>query len=207
MVHNPRILILDEPTIGLDPNQIRQVRSLIKELGKKHTILLSTHILPEVEMICGRVIIINNGKLVAMDTPGNLTSKLRGGATIHLEAKGPFGRIKACLEGIPAVLSVKGEDESVAPSGARTKTHRFVLETDKGRDVREEVFHAFVENKENKWVLLGMKKEAVTLEEVFHQITTREAEEAAGPLPPAEGPAPKGGIKETVSGLLKRIKA
>ncbi|MDI6760444.1 MAG: ATP-binding cassette domain-containing protein [Candidatus Brocadiaceae bacterium] len=204
MVHNPRILILDEPTIGLDPNQIRQVRSLIKELGKKHTILLSTHILPEVEMICGRVIIINNGKLVAMDTPGNLTSKLRGGATIHLEAKGPFRQIKAGLEGIPSVLSVKGEDESAAPSGTRTKTHRFVLETDKGRDVREEVFNAFVEN---KWVLLGMKKEAVTLEEVFHQITTREAEEAAGPLPPAEGPAPKGGIKETVSGLLSRVKS
>src|SRR3990170_2857209 len=185
LVHDPKILILDEPTIGLDPNQIRQVRQLIKELGEKHTILLSTHILPEVEMLCGRVIIINKGKIVAMDTPSNLESQLRGGATIHLEAKGPFGRIKACLEGIPAVLSVKGEDESVAPSGARTKTHRFVLETDKGRDVREEVFHAFVENKENKWVLLGMKKEAVTLEEVFHQITTREAEEAAGPLPPA----------------------
>ncbi|MEK7241913.1 MAG: hypothetical protein AAB048_03970, partial [Planctomycetota bacterium] len=72
-----------------------------------------------------------------------------------------------------------------------------------GRDVREEVFNAFVEN---KWVLLGMKKEAVTLEEVFHQITTREVEEAAGPLPPGEGPAPKGGIKETVSGLLSRVK-
>ncbi|MFN3466810.1 MAG: ABC transporter ATP-binding protein [Candidatus Brocadiales bacterium] len=198
IVHDPKILILDEPTIGLDPNQIRQVRTLIKELGKKHTILLSTHILPEVEMICGRVIIINKGKLVAMDTPDNLTSRLRGGATIHLEARGPFERIKAGLEGVPGVLTVKGEDGSSLQTGSKASGHRFVLETDKGRDVREEIFNAFVEN---KWVLLEMKKETVTLEEVFHQITTREVEETAG-----EVTVPKGGIKDTVSGLLGRIK-
>ena len=198
IVHDPRILILDEPTIGLDPNQIRQVRTLIKELGKKHTILLSTHILPEVEMICGRVIIINKGKLVAMDTPDNLTSRLRGGATINLEARGPFGRIKAGLEGVPGVLNVKGEDGSSAQTGNKAGTHRFVLEADKDRDVREEIFNAFVEN---RWVLLEMKKEAVTLEEVFHQITTRETEETAG-----EVTVPKGGIKDTVSGLLSKIR-
>jgi ABC-2 type transport system ATP-binding protein len=192
MVHDPKILILDEPTIGLDPNQIRQVRELIKELGKRHTILLSTHILPEVEMICGRVIIINKGKLVAMDTPGNLTSRLRGGATINLEARGPFGQIKAGLERLPGVLNIKGEDGN--------ETHRFVVETDKGRDVREEIFRAFVEN---RWVLLEMKKEAVTLEEVFHQITTKEAEESA---PGGEEAVPGGGIRETVSGLFSRIK-
>ncbi|HHT9151956.1 MAG TPA: hypothetical protein ACFYEM_00240, partial [Candidatus Hypogeohydataceae bacterium YC40] len=152
----------------------------------------STHILPEVEMICGRVIIINKGKLVAMDTPENLISKLRGVATIHLEARGPFGQIKAGLEGVPGVLSVKGEDG--------TETHRFVIETDKGRDAREEIFRAFVDN---SWVLLEMKKETVTLEEVFHQITTREAEEA---VPGGEEPAFKGGIKETVSSLFSKIR-
>ena len=83
LVNDPKILILDEPTIGLDPNQIRQVRQLIKELGEKHTILLSTHILPEVEMLCGRVIIVNKGKIVAMDTPSNLGTQLRGGSNMY----------------------------------------------------------------------------------------------------------------------------
>lgn len=190
MLHDPKILILDEPTIGLDPNQIRQIRTLIKELGRKHTILLSTHILPEVEMICGRVIIINKGKLVAMDTPSNLTSRLRGVATVSLEAKGPFERIKSVLEGVSGVLNVKGEN------GA--ETHRFIVEVDKGGDAREEIFKTFVEN---QWVLLEMKKEAVTLEEVFHQITTMEAEETV-----REEPVLKGGIKERVSGLFSRMK-
>jgi ABC-2 type transport system ATP-binding protein len=191
MVHDPKILILDEPTIGLDPNQIRQIRALIKELGQKHTILLSTHILPEVEMICGRVIIINKGKLVAMDTPGNLTSKLRGGATISLEAKGPFERIKTTLEGMSGVLGVKGEN------GA--ESHRFSVEADKGGDAREGIFKTFVDN---KWVLLEMKREAVTLEEVFHQITTKEAEETLREEPTLKG----GSIKEKVSGLFSKIR-
>ncbi len=197
MVHDPKILILDEPTIGLDPNQIRQVRALIKELGKKHTILLSTHILPEVEMICGRVIIINKGKLVAMDTPDNLTSRLRSGATIRLEARGPFEQIRAGLERLPGVISVKGEDGAQAHLSGPSDVSRFIVETDKDKDAREEIFRAFVDN---KWVLLEMKKEAVTLEEVFHQITTKEVEETA-----AEEPALKGGIRERVSGLFSSI--
>ncbi len=193
LVHDPKILILDEPTIGLDPNQIRQVRTLIKELGEHHTILLSTHILPEVEMICGRVIIINKGKLVAMDTPSNLTSKLRGGATLHLEAKGPFEPIKTCLESVSGVFSVRGQDNG-------QESHYFSLEIDKTKDAREEIFRTFVDN---GWVLLEMKKEAVTLEEVFHHITTKERE--AEELTVEESEA-RGGLKERVSGLFSKIK-
>ena len=108
LVHDPKILILDEPTIGLDPNQIRQVRQLIKELGEKHTILLSTHILPEVEMLCGRVIIINKGKIVAMDTPSNLESQLKGGSNIVLEVRGNGEKIKNALSSIKGVKKLYG---------------------------------------------------------------------------------------------------
>lgn len=164
LIHDPKILILDEPTIGLDPNQIRQVRDLIKRLGEKHTILLSTHILPEVEMICGRVIIIDRGRLVANDTPANLLAKLSGGSVLELQAKGPAGPIGKVLKGINGVTDVR----EGAQDGA---VRHLVVEADRGMDVREDIFRAFVKN---DWVLLEMKKVAVTLEEVFHQLTTKE---------------------------------
>src|SRR3990167_989198 len=165
MVHNPKILILDEPTIGLDPNQIRQVRSLIKELGKKHTILLSTHILPEVEMICGRVIIINKGKIVAMDTPSNLESQLRSGSVIVLEVSGNGEKIKNALSGIKGVKKVVWYDKG--------EVNNFSVEAEKGMDIREDIFSNIVKN---NGVIREMKQTAVTLEEVFHQITTQEQE-------------------------------
>lgn len=164
LIHDPKILILDEPTIGLDPNQIRQVRQLIKELGEKHTILLSTHILPEVEMVCDRVIIIDKGKLVANDTPANLLTQLEGGSVLKLQAKGPERRIAQALSGIAGVTSVQEE----AHDGA---VKHFVVETGKSRDVREDVFRTFVKN---EWVLLEMRKVPVTLEDIFHQLTTKE---------------------------------
>lgn len=164
LLHDPKILILDEPTIGLDPNQIRQIRQLIKELGEKHTILLSTHILPEVEMICGRVIIIDRGKLVANDTPANLLAKLKGGMAIHIQAKGPEKSIESALKSIAGVLNV----ESRAREG---DARHFTLEVVKDRDVREDIFRTFVEN---NWLLLEMKRETVTLEEIFRQLTTKE---------------------------------
>lgn len=189
LIHDPKILVLDEPTIGLDPNQIRQVRQLIKELGEKHTILLSTHILPEVEMICGRVIIIDKGRLVADDTPVNLLAKLKGGTVLKLQAKGPVQPIEKAVKGIAGVMKVE------VKAGGDT-VGDFVVEAEKGRDVREEIFKTFVKN---NWVLLEMKKEAVTLEDVFHQLTTKEEyvtiEEAA---PVKAG----GGIGQMVSGVF-----
>ena len=165
LVHDPKILILDEPTIGLDPNQIRQVRQLIKELGEKHTILLSTHILPEVEMLCGRVIIINKGKIVAMDTPSNLESQLKGGNNIVLEVRGNGEKIKNALSSIKGVKKVVWHDKG--------EVNNFAVEAEKGMDIREDIFSNIVKN---NGVIREMKQVVVTLEEVFHQITTQEQE-------------------------------
>lgn len=165
LVHDPKILILDEPTIGLDPNQIRQVRQLIKELGEKHTILLSTHILPEVEMLCGRVIIVNKGKIVAMDTPTNLESQLRSGNVITLEVRGHGEKIKNALSGIKGVKKVVWQEKN--------ELNNFSVESEKGVDIREDIFSNIVKN---SGIIREMKQTAVTLEEIFHQITTKEQE-------------------------------
>src|SRR5471032_1121479 len=107
LVHDPDLLILDEPTIGLDPNQIRQVRELIKNLGRKHTILLSTHILSEVELTCARVLVINRGRIEASDTPANLTKLVRGGGSIVLEVKAPAPDVVARLKALPDIEDVE----------------------------------------------------------------------------------------------------
>ncbi|MEE9605434.1 MAG: ABC transporter ATP-binding protein [Candidatus Scalindua sp.] len=163
LIHNPKILILDEPTIGLDPNQIRQIRQVIKDLGEKHTILLSTHILPEVEMVCGRVIIINKGKIVAMDTPENLMKQLRSTANVVLEIKGDGEKIKDNLSSVNGVRSVVWKEKGDA--------NEFVVEAVEGKDLREDVFKCIVENNH---ILREMKRQTITLEEIFHQITTKE---------------------------------
>ncbi|KKO19691.1 MAG: ATP-binding cassette domain-containing protein [Candidatus Brocadia sp.] len=166
LVHDPKILILDEPTIGLDPNQIRQVRQLIKELGERHTILLSTHILPEVEMLCGRVIIINKGKIVAMDTPSNLAVQLRSGNNISLEVRGSGEKIRNALSGIRGVKKVVWQEKG--------ELSNFNVEAERGMDIREDVFMSIVKN---NGVIREMKQASITLEEIFHQITTQEHHE------------------------------
>jgi ABC-2 type transport system ATP-binding protein len=162
LINDPKVLILDEPTIGLDPNQVRQVRALIRELGGEYTILLSTHILPEVEMTCGRVIIIDRGRIVAMDTPGNLTQHIRGGNRLSLEVRGPGREIQRALENIAGVVRVERRGNGIST---------FSVEVEKGRDVRENIFTTVAQN---RWVLREMKSEAVSLEDVFVHITTRE---------------------------------
>lgn len=162
LVHDPKILILDEPTIGLDPNQIRKVRGLIKGLGGEYTVLLSTHILPEVEAVCGRVIIIDRGKIVAMDSPENLTRRIKGGMRLRLEVRGPGAEIQAALERIPGVTRIDRQGNGVSV---------FSVSVEPGRDVREEIFTAIAAN---QWALREMRSEVVSLEEVFVHITTRE---------------------------------
>ena len=165
MVHNPPIVILDEPTIGLDPNQIRQVRRLIKELGGEHTILLSTHILPEVEMLCGRVIIIDKGRVVAMDTPQGLSHRLKGGSRISIEIRGEGPKIKGELERIKGVISVKlGMDGSIS---------NYIVELEKDKDLREEISITITKN---GGIIREMKPEMMTLEDIFVHITTKEKE-------------------------------
>src|SRR6187399_1324914 len=132
LLHEPDLLILDEPTIGLDPNQIRQVRALIKNLGKQHTILLSTHILPEVEMTCSRVIIINKGKIEACDTPENLLGEIRTAGGVTLEAKTGADNGAEQLKQIPGVRDVS----ATADGDWQT----FSLRVESGTDVREQVF-------------------------------------------------------------------
>jgi ABC-2 type transport system ATP-binding protein len=160
LVHEPDLLILDEPTSGLDPNQIRQVRDLIRNLGKQHTILLSTHILPEVEMTCSRVIIINKGKIEACDTPENLLGEIRTARAVVLEAK--VGRENGAeqLKKIPGV-----RDVTTAADG---EWQTFSLRVESGADVREEVFRLAADR---RWSVRELSQRRATLEDVFVEIT------------------------------------
>jgi len=166
LVHDPKILILDEPTIGLDPNQIRQIRGVIKGLGQKHTVLLSTHILPEVEMICDRVMIINKGKIVAMDTPTNLMKQLKTGSNLVLEIKGDGEKIKNSLSKVDSVKTVTYREKDDA--------NEFYVNGTGDKDIREDIFNCIVKD---NYILREMKRQTITLEEIFHQITTGETEE------------------------------
>jgi ABC-2 type transport system ATP-binding protein len=159
MIHEPELLILDEPTIGLDPNQIRQVRELIKNLRRHHTILISTHILPEVEMTCSRVIIINKGKIEAMDTPENLRARISASGEIALEAK--VENVKAVVSKLRALAGVK--DVTHHKVGDWT---RFQLSA--ADDSRERIYELAVAE---KWPLRELTRRGATLEEVFAEVT------------------------------------
>jgi ABC-2 type transport system ATP-binding protein len=162
MVHDPDLLILDEPTIGLDPNQIRAVRDLIKDLGKHHTILLSTHILSEVELTCNRVLVINRGKIEASDTPANLTKLVRGGGSILLEVKALGPEVIAKIEALPDVDDVEITNET---DSGWTLAKVFAKP---GADVREEIFGVV---RQNGWQLRELSRVKATLEEAFVELT------------------------------------
>jgi ABC-2 type transport system ATP-binding protein len=162
MVHDPDLLILDEPTIGLDPNQIRAVRDLIKELGKHHTILLSTHILSEVELTCNRVLVINHGRIEASDTPANLTKLVRGGGSILLEVKAPADVVIAQIEALP---NVEDCEVNLPVEGDWTTARVFGKP---GVDIREDVFSVV---RQNNWSLRELSRVKATLEEAFVELT------------------------------------
>jgi len=159
LVHQPRILILDEPTVGLDPNQIIAVRSLIKELGKEHTVLLSTHYLTEVEAVCERFLIIDRGRLA---TEGRLAD-LRKQTHIEMEAVGPEGQVKAALLQIDGIDSVKAKPTDGAVL--------YRIETKPGKDLREAIFDKMVGG---GWKVRELRTAARSLEELFVQITAGE---------------------------------
>ncbi|MBI3661785.1 MAG: ATP-binding cassette domain-containing protein [Acidobacteria bacterium] len=163
MVHDPEILILDEPTVGLDPNQIAEIRDLIKELGRAKTLVLCTHILSEVEQTCNRVLIINRGKIVADGTPNSLRAAARGQDRIFVEVKGPSNEIRAALESLPGAARV------ATPDGSGVGDGRFIIETAAGHDLREQVFTLI---RDRHWILLEIRREAVRLEDVFRQLTS-----------------------------------
>jgi ABC-2 type transport system ATP-binding protein len=165
MIHEPDVLILDEPTSGLDPNQIVEIRNLIKKLGRAKTVILSTHILSEVQATCDRVLIINEGKIVADGTPDQLQSEFQGAELITLElrtAADPLQQILPRLRALPAVTGV----ELLSHSGG---TGRFAVHVEKGTDIRENAFRLAVAE---GWVLLELHRKATSLEEVFHKLTT-----------------------------------
>ena len=160
LVSDPDLLILDEPTIGLDPNQIRQVRELIKNLGKQHTILLSTHILPEVEMTCSRVIIIHKGRIEACDTPDNLLGQIRQAGGVVVEAKTGKDDGAEELKKISGVRDVTTDQDN--------DWNIFSLRVESGLDVREEIFRLAAAR---KWTLRELSQRRATLEDVFVEIT------------------------------------
>jgi ABC-2 type transport system ATP-binding protein len=160
LVHDPDVLILDEPTIGLDPRQIIEVRELIKGLAGQHTILISTHILPEVEQVCSRVLIIHRGKLVAEDTPKNLGARLRGAERIGLQVTGNGAKLQAALAAVPGVQSVQAVDDG-----------RYEVAVTPGQDLRAQLAETVVKG---GWGLLELAPVGMSLEEIFLQLTQEE---------------------------------
>jgi ABC-2 type transport system ATP-binding protein len=177
IVHKPRVLVLDEPTVGLDPKQIIAIRELIRELGANHTLLLSTHILPEVELLCRRVLIIDKGRIIAQGTPEDLRERWLGNAVLRVAVKGDGAGVAEALATLPGVASATAADRDHGEA-------RFRLECEAGADPREAVFRAAVAN---GWVLVGLRQDSGSLEDVFVRLTTQDAvaAEAAAASAPA----------------------
>ncbi len=167
LIHNPDVLILDEPTAGLDPKQIIETRELIKALAGQHTIVLSTHILPEVSKTCERVVVINAGKVVAEGTPDELTRRLQGYETVLVTAEGPEGDIKSKLERIAGVNLVEHRDLIQPQVGGESRV-TFEVHAEKGNDVRAELARAVVES---SWKLYELKTSGMSLEDIFLKLT------------------------------------
>jgi len=164
LLGDPPVLILDEPTIGLDPKQIQEVRELIKSLAGTHTVVLSTHILPEVEQTCHRVIIIDHGKIVAVDTPQNLRSQIQGGARVLIEVEGPVADVLTAVKAIPGVATAR----ILTQDATRCS---FQVDVDSGKDIRRDLARAVVQA---GWGLLELQSENMSLEDIFIKLTTAE---------------------------------
>jgi ABC-2 type transport system ATP-binding protein len=161
ILHEPSVLVLDEPTVGLDPKQIVAIRELIRELGKERTLLLSTHILPEVELLCDRVVIIDGGRIVAQGTPQDLRESWTGNTRIRVAIEKPAETARETLERVDGVLSAE-------PNGAAA----FVLECEGNADPRAEIFRTAIAN---GWTLLELSQSRASLEDIFVRLTTRDA--------------------------------
>jgi ABC-2 type transport system ATP-binding protein len=182
LVGDPKILILDEPTIGLDPNQIRQVRDLVQELGQERTVILSSHILPEVEAVCSSVQIIHRGRLVSQGRPDELRANLeKAGVSILVEVRDPNG------VSIKAIENVEGIQEVGQPNPLEDSKFSLILRADEDELVRERIFDAAVQS---GFKLLSLSSKRASLEDVFVELTTRE-----DALENHVNPAPEGGAK------------
>jgi ABC-2 type transport system ATP-binding protein len=187
LIHNPEVLILDEPTAGLDPKQIIDTRDLIRGLAGDHTIVLSTHILPEVAQTCQRVVIINKGRVVAVDTPEGLTARLQGAETLYVQIDAVGAQPAPVLQAIPGVTRVAIADHRAGIDG-------FEVESGRGIDIRRDIARAVVNS---GWGLLELRPMRMSLEEIFLQVTTEEGAQppAAPPAEPQPEPVlPPGGV-------------
>ena len=162
IIHEPDVLILDEPTVGIDPIQVAMTRQLIRELGKDHTVLLSTHILPEVSVTCERVIIIHEGRIVAEDSIKNLSSMVSGSHRFRLEVEGPSKQIADRLRQIKGIVRVAYEDT------------QYTIECSAGQDPRSQITEAIVQG---GWNLLSLESMEMSLEDIFLKLTTEEEAE------------------------------
>ncbi len=167
ILHDPRVLVLDEPTVGLDPKQIVAIRELIRELGRRHTLLLLTHLLPEVELLCQRVLIIDRGRIIAAGSPRELRERWQGDLGIEVELEGADVRAGEALAALPGVESAVAADGS---------GRRYTLACAKDADPRGEVFRLAVAR---GWTLVGLSATRASLEDVFVRLTTRDAEPAS----------------------------
>jgi ABC-2 type transport system ATP-binding protein len=170
ILHDPKVLVLDEPTVGLDPKQIVAIRELIRELGSKHTLLLSTHILPEVELLCGRVLIFDRGRIVAEGSPDQLRERLQGQVAVSVGFEAASEGMAEALEQVEGVQSVRPARSESEGSG------RFVLDCAPGSDPRAAIFRLAVER---SWVLVELASERASLEDIFVRLTTRDPDDPA----------------------------
>lgn len=168
LVGNPKILILDEPTVGLDPKQITEIRSLIKSLGKKHTVILSSHILSEVSQICQKVIIINKGKIVAIDTPKNLEEKVKNQNQLTVIVEDTEEKIEDVTKQIKEIESLKFIKEN------EDRTKEYLITAKKDADIRKEIFEKYAKN---NITIFELKKNEATLEDAFIKLIENKQEE------------------------------
>jgi len=182
LIHNPDVLILDEPTAGLDPKQIIETRQLIKELAGDHTVVLSTHILPEVSQTCQRVVIINKGRVVAVDTPDNLTARLGGASTMYVQVDANGADAGAAFSRVAGVTRVLEADRRDGVVG-------YEVDSEQGHDVRRELAHAVVSS---GWGLLELRPMRMSLEDIFLSLTTDETAAPAAAADAVEAPAASG---------------
>ena len=182
LVGNPDVLILDEPSVGLDPKQIIEIRSLIKHLGRGHTVILSSHILSEIQAVCDRIIIINRGVMIADDSPDNLSRKLAPESSLIVRVQGPKSDVQRLLAGIPGV-------QKVTYNGPRESTaFEFTIEPERGADVRRMIFDRLADR---HWPLLMLKPSEVDLEQIFLRLTDSSIDSKALARQLREGPAPE----------------
>ncbi len=170
LVGNPNVLILDEPTVGLDPSQIIEIRTLIKKLGRNHTVVLSSHILSEVQAICDKIVVINQGRIVADDTAENLSSSLSGEHKLSVKIDGPSKEVKELIESIPGV-------KSVTLIAERESYSEFSIESDENTDIRRELFSRMAGR---NWYIIELKTSELSLEDIFLRLTMGEKIELKG---------------------------